>query len=108
MLIFHSKKPTKCLKKENKKTAGVNWGTVAHPGRLPQHVSGCMPGVVEEPSPSRVLKLTSSFFAATLIAWAWGGLLHQRVWDGPGGLGGGFGQGYTAAPALMGMISGNW
>ena len=45
-------------------------------GLCSQHdVSGCMPGVVEEPSPTAEssLKLTSSFFAATLAALVRGG-----------------------------------
>lgn len=52
---------------------GVQSGPAGPP---PQHdVLGCMPGVVEEPSPAAEsgLKLTSSFFAATLAAWAGGG-----------------------------------
>lgn len=60
-------------KKENRCELGCR---AAQLGLLPQHdVLGCMPGVVEEPSPTAEssLKLTSSFFAASLAAWAGGG-----------------------------------
>lgn len=57
-------------------------------GLLPQHdVLGCMPGVVEEPSPTAEssLKLTSSFFAATFGRLDGRGLLCRlgigRAWE---------------------------
>lgn len=68
------------------KTEKENWCELgcggAQLGLLPQHdVLGCMPGVVEEPSPTAEssLKLTSSFFAATLAALAGGGCSIKRV-----------------------------
>lgn len=65
--------PKNTNKKENRCELGCR---AAQLGLLPQHDGlGCMPGVVEEPSPTAEssLKLTSSFFAATLAAWAGGG-----------------------------------
>lgn len=56
---------------------GVNWSAewpswASSPSVI---VLGCMPGVVEEPSPAAEsrLKLTSGFFAATLATFAGGG-----------------------------------
>lgn len=63
--------------KENNRKNRCELGCgVAQLGLLPQrYVLGCMPGVVEEPSPAAEsrLKLTSGFFAATLATFAGGG-----------------------------------
>lgn len=65
--------PKKNTEKGNRCELGCR---AARLGLLPQHdVLGCMPGVVEEPSPTAEssLELTSSFFAATLATLAGGG-----------------------------------
>lgn len=69
----HPHRPPKENNRKNRCELGCG---VAQLGLLPQrYVLGCMPGVVEEPSPAAEsrLKLTSGFFAATLATFAGGG-----------------------------------
>jgi len=89
---------------KTKRITGVNWGAERPRwASSPQHVVlGCMPGVVEEPSPTAEssLKLTSSFFAATMAAWAGGGCSVEWEQEGPGSPGAWW-LGWSCSPPIV-------